>query len=224
MVSTDRVSSMTSGQGRHIGIWANSWSAFVGGLFSGLIVGIVFVVCADTIADAVRQPSCDDPGDLVLVSPTGSPEVSSFAAEFRGTNLTDGSTASSWAVLSSLAIGETATFEFTDPVDLQLICVVNGAPTNVVTYMLAGKVRSLAVRTDGSEVGQERLSPLAVLPESEIQNRQELDFDEGSTRSVTLTIRSTYDGLGTVDPEREPPQFRKPPGRTALAEVEFYRE
>lgn len=99
--------------------------------------------------------------------------------------------------------------------------MVNGAPTNSITYTSAGKIRAVLVTTAQSE-GSGRVSPLAALDAARSQNRQPLTFQVGMTGSVAFEIVSVYEGQGVYDLERNPPRWILPEGRTAMAEVEFY--
>ena len=117
--------------------------------------------------------------------------------------------------------GAWLSFTFEHPVDLQLICVVNGQPSSSVAYDNAGKVRSMTVTTQADN-GAPRTAPLTVLPTESMQDRQSVNFAEGATRWVRLRVDSYYEGLDVFDPQRG--IFEKWTGNVALAEIEFYRQ
>jgi hypothetical protein len=113
------------------------------------------------------------------------------------------------------------TFTFRTPQDLQVICIVNGVGSNWIWYQRADRVRTARVKTDPTE-GTGPVSPVKSLGEFEFQDRQPLKFEEGPTKSVTITIEEIYNGVTVYEPKGD--QFEEMPrtGHTALAEVEFY--
>jgi len=189
------------------------------GIASGVIVGILLVYAGPRISEAFVQPTCSNPRNLVL-KPAVADSAPNAGENYSVQNVVDGRTASVWVPPGEETIGASIKFTFDRSIDLQLICVVNGLPTNQASYDRAGKVRAFKVQTDSTASRREPISPLTVQSVGQIQNRQSLEFDRGETDTVVLTIASVYEGVGVVDPATN--EFVRPTGLTALAEVEFY--
>lgn len=210
------VLSLASGSG---GFFKYVAAPILTGAISGLAAGGLLLILSPAITESIVQPTCSNPRNLVL-KPVSIGPIPSAEGNYAVSNLVDGRTASVWVPPREAEAATPVTFTFDRNVDLQLICVVNGLPTDQASYDRANKVRALKVGTDATAGRREPESPLLLQPQGLIQNRQSLEFDRGETGTVMLTIVSVYEGISVTDPATN--EFVDPTGLTALAEVEFY--
>ena len=101
--------------------------------------------------------------------------------------------------------------------DLRLICIVNGQASNSWSYLRADRVRTAYVYTRGNNGVR---APVRTLGEYDLQNRQELEFAEGRTKTVAIEIAETYEGRTVMDPNVG--KYLGPTKRVALGEIELY--
>ena len=174
-----------------------------------------------TIVDRyLTEPSCQDPRGLELLDRESISSVEGTPAsekeDWEQEYVLDGKTVSVWVPEEGVD-RPFLEFKFKKPVDLQMICVVNGVPRDPISYLNADRVRLLRVETDAGTTPD---SPLLTLDEFDIQNGQVLTFEPGVTDSVELTIKSVYTGQNVFDPEID--QYSHATGRVGLSEVEFW--
>jgi hypothetical protein len=216
---------------------SNGWRSkvleiVVAPVITGLFVSVFLLILGPTIADRweIRKPTCENPRGVLSVGTEQlhSIEVSStqvYSTEepqrWSEDKLVDGITETVWVPRDGTAKGAYVTFFFHAPQDLQLICIVNGVASNSISYLRADRVRAARVKTDPTE-GPGPVSPVKSLGEFEFQNRQPLKFDEGPTRSVTITIEGIYNGVSVFEPKGDRVVEQPRTRHTALAEVEFY--
>jgi|UPI00054D567F hypothetical protein len=196
------------------------------GVFLGLFVTIKVT---PEWTSWLQSPSCADPKDLVPVAPADLEVASSptktppggteVNTDWSKDSLTDRNTATAWVPEQNE--GSTLDFTFTEgSVDLALLCVVNGKPSDEAGYQNAGKVRSLRIETDHG--GRARISPLRIQAVDVMQQRQEVNFNEGMTTHVHMEVVDWYPGIDVVDPEIQ--RWSEATDNIALAEIEFYRK
>jgi hypothetical protein len=211
---------------------SNGWRSkvleiVVAPVITGLFVSVFLLILGPTIADRweIRRPTCENPRGVLSVGTEQlhSIEVSSTEhPRWSKDKLVDGITETVWVPQDEKALGAQVTFTFGASQDLQLICIVNGVASNSISYQRADRVRAARVKTDPTEDGSGPLSPVKSLGEFEFQNRQPLEFDEGPTKSVTITIEGIYNGVSVYEPTGDRWEEKTRTGHTALAEVEFY--
>jgi hypothetical protein len=210
---------------------SNGWGSkvleiVVAPVITGLAVSVFLLIFGPTIADRweVRRPTCENPRGVLSVGTEQlrSIDVSSTEdPQWSKDKLVDGITETVWVPQDEKAKGAQVTFSFHAPQDLQLICIVNGVASNSISYLRADRVRAARVKTDPTE-DSGPVSPVKSLGEFEFQNRQPLEFDEGPTSSVTITIEGIYNGVRVYEPKGDRVEELPRTGHTALAEVEFY--
>jgi hypothetical protein len=193
---------------------------------TGLVVSVFLLILGPTIAERweIRKPTCEDPRGVLSVDVDEllSIEVSSTQEpQWSKDKLVDGITETVWVPKDDSVQGAQVTFAFRAPQDLQLICIVNGVASNSISYLRADRLRAARVKTDPTE-GPGPVSPVKSLGEFEFQNRQPLEFEEGPTKSVTITIEGIYNGVTVYEPKGDRLEEKERTGHTALAEVEFY--
>jgi hypothetical protein len=200
-------------------------------IITGLVVSLSLLIFGPMVADRweVRKATCEDPRGLVSVDAEELRRKKQLSIEVSSTQdpiwskdkLVDGITETVWVPQDGKVQGAWVAFTFPAPQDLQLICIVNGVASNSISYMRADRVRAARVKTDPTE-GREPVTPVKSLGEFEFQNRQPLEFEEGSTKSVTITIEGIYNGVRVYEPKGDRVEELERTGHTALAEVEFY--
>jgi hypothetical protein len=81
----------------------------------------------------------------------------------------------------------------------------------------AERIRTAYVYTKENEGVR---APVRTLGEYDLQNRQQLRFSKGETKSVAIRIAETYQGRKVMDPDVG--GYLGPVKRVALGEVELY--
>jgi hypothetical protein len=110
------------------------------------------------------------------------------------------------------------TLTFTDSEkDVRLICIVNGQASDSWSYLRAERVRTAYVFTRENDVVR---APVRTLGEYDLQNRQELEFAEGRTKTVAIEIAETYQGRTVMDPDVG--EYKPRSKLVALGEIELY--
>lgn len=207
------------------------------GSLTALLTGIVLLWLSPELVERFAQPSCEKPAGLTLLDPAGIEVRASSTADplsydfardqpadlWAAQKVLDGNIRSVWAPAEDQTIGAVLEFALPASTDIQLICVVNGVPSNTATYDRAGKLRTVQVGTDVTAGADDPVSPLIVQSFQNMQNRQPLEFESGTTASVTLTVRGVYAGIDAVDAAGRQVVEQASP-LTALAEIEFYAE
>ena len=100
--------------------------------------------------------------------------------------------------------GESLTFRFTEPVDLQRIQFINGYAKSADIFAANHRIRDLSIETD--EV-------LQVVSLQDTSDLQEVAFDFGFTSKVVIEVIEVYPGAGFDNPALT--------ADLALTEVEF---
>ena len=211
--------------------------------FAPVLTAILLLVWGPNVVEqnALRNPTCENTEGAIpipqnRVSVTGSdaqtPRDDETDADWKLTNLVDGNTHTAWVPLDAdlAANSESrphATFNFhrrnSDepwPIDLALVCVVNGYQVSEVGYIRANRARTIEVRTDDDE--DARTIVLDSVSEAEIQNPQTVDVRKGDVTELRITIVDTYAGRSVWDPANG--RNQDPTGHTAIAEVLFFRK
>lgn len=191
--------------------------ALVQGAFAGIVAPlmVVFLVAmmSGWLRDLFREPTCDDPKDLALITPSGvetrgNTVYSDADGAYPASTAIDTNSGTAWVEAApGYGVGEWLRFSFDDRPDIQMVCVVNGYAQNAARYELNGRVRQLDVTTDAGN----RTAVLADLPLDEVATFQRLRPLPGRTATVTLTIRSTSSMGGS-----------QAVADTAISEVEFW--
>lgn len=190
----------------------------VTGVVGGVVVSLLLTAWTPRIVEGFDEPTCNDPEELVLVEPAGVGATSWYNQVFENGvalphypgNAVDHDSGTAWVERSTTndyGIGESIAFQFDEPVDLQLICVVNGYAKSATLYEDNARARQWTVATDHA-------TSVAVLNDKTADSYatfESLPFAVGPTRTVTLTIMSTRAGQG-LDGDKD----------TALSEVEFW--
>lgn len=140
------VLSLASGSG---GFFKYVAAPILTGAISGLAAGGLLLILSPAITESIVQPTCSNPRNLVL-KPVSIGPIPSAEGNYAVSNLVDGRTASVWVPPREAEAATPVTFTFDRNVDLQLICVVNGLPTDQASYDRANKVRALKVGTDAT--------------------------------------------------------------------------
>lgn len=190
------------------------------GAVGGAVAGIILAILTPWVVDQIEGPTCDDTEDLVAVSPISVGATTWLTEEEESGNVivheprraVDHDSGTSWVEdaedpANPYGRGEQVRFEFDEPADLQLICVVNGYAKSWDLYEANARARQWTVDT---EQGQ-HVAVLADKTPNTYAGFQKLEFEAGTTGHVTLIIETTRAGLGDDG-------FRD----TALSEVEFW--
>jgi hypothetical protein len=106
-----------------------------------------------------------------------------------------------------------------DPVDVRLVCVVNGTPRDPASYRRADRIQ----RADLALSCREKpvVTVLRTMPDDRIHEPQELAGNCDGATYLELRVRQIYPGENITDPatgRREPPT-----GLVAVAEITLYR-
>jgi len=167
---------------------------------TGLVLAIFGLLAPGWIADRFRPPTCDAPEGLEQAKVdrndvTGAAKPDDvFKRKGRVTyepgNLVDGNTSTAWVEAESgLGLGSSVRLEFDEPVDVRLVCVVNGYAQSWDLYKRNSRARVLEVRT-----GQGKR--FAMLADAGRPDRpafyQQAAAAEGKTSYLTLTLDSAY--------------------------------
>jgi hypothetical protein len=104
-------------------------------------------------------------------------------------------------------------------VDVRLACIVNGVPLDDASYRRADRLRSVTIRTNCSDGGPSTVQ-LRSQAVTELQHSQSLGFRCTDLRSMTLQVRSVYDGEAITDPRTG--QRLGPSTRLAVAEITLF--
>lgn len=189
--------------------------------FTGAVVLLVSVigaistiwVIADQISEkaAASAPTCEDPGSLEEVM-TPAAIASSFLTEssivHSADRLIDGNLNRAWVEgVAGYGVNEWIEFTFSQPIDLKLICVVNGYAGTLAQYEKNARVAQFEITTAPGTT----TDSLAVKPSADYTVAQSLDFDKGPTTLVRLTVKSTRPGTGADATED-----------TSISEVTFW--
>lgn len=204
--------------------WVDHWLVdlvlkplIIGGVLT-LLLSALFSACAQPrIEDWLAPPDCQDPKDLEKIAVAGASATSERANEevpvpelgtdengqvktrefdYRPENLVDGDTGTAWSEGDTegnqLGHGESATLQFDEPVDIDLLCVVNGFAYAEDLYRKNARVRELTIDA-GSKSRRVTLEDVGV-DGGVVFQPVSLNF--GRVQSLTLTIDTTYAGLG----------------------------
>jgi hypothetical protein len=176
----------------------------VAGLSGGLLLQLVEPPFVKKFVHA--DPTCDDPGDLAKVdlkdikvdpSTLEKPGKASWSASAAF----DGQPGTGWVPARDERT-PTLTLTFLKPIDLRLMCAVNGVASNEWSYRRADRIRTaevLSLRDARDEAAWHR-APLSTLPAGEAQNRQQVGFEEGKCSTLMFRITERYVGETVLDP------------------------
>ncbi|WP_010202245.1 NADase-type glycan-binding domain-containing protein [Salinibacterium sp. PAMC 21357] len=196
-------------------VWHELWKA-------GLTIGLASaasVLITPTIQSILTEPSCDDPGDLRLVSRSElTAEASSVNGEeagatYEASRAIDGDSSTSWVEgkldsdENKYGEGEYLTITLAEPRNVQLVCVINGFARTQELYLHNSRVRQFSVVTDAGTTD-------SVLPEKPLElyaGYQSLNIAKGLTASIRLTIGTARAGQ---DSQQE--------SDTSISEVEIW--
>lgn len=180
---------------------------------AGVVVVILVAMMSGWLQEQFREPTCDDPKDLVLVTPSGvtarhDRAYADAEGVYPASNAMDTNSGTAWVEgQPGYGVDEWLRFTFDDRPDIQMICVVNGYAQTAERYELNGRVRQFEVTTDAGS----KTAVLADLPLDEVSTFQRLRLPQGRTETVRLTIRSTSSMGGS-----------RAIADTAISEVEFW--
>ena len=132
------------------------------------------------------------PRDRIMV------EASSFLGATDGIsydpeNTLDGDSSTAWnsAQAERNGLGQTLTYRFAFPVNLQALRFGNGYARDAEVYQANHRIRDITVTTDGSS---QRVSLL------DTSEDQEIAFEFGTTSKVTIEVTNVFVGSGFDDP------------------------
>lgn len=197
------------------GVWHEVWKAALTIAFGALAA----LWLAPWIQDVLTQPSCDDPGDLHLVSRS---ELTAAAtsenppeqgATYEAALAIDGDSSTAWvegaadSEPNKYGEGETLTISLQRARKVGLVCVINGYTNTQASYLHNARVRQLLVTTDSGSTD-------SVLPEKALEffaGYQSINVTEGRTTSVVLTIGTARAGQDSTQE-----------ADTAISEVEVW--
>jgi len=164
----------------------------------GLVLAVFGILAPPWIARRLQMPTCQDPGDLVLVTPTtvggGSKPPDTFqnrgAVSYWPANLVDDNTSTAWVEGEpGLGLGAQLTLHFDPDADVRLVCIVDGYAESWDLYKRNSRVRLLKVDSDQG-------TRTALLADAGSPDRpavyQQLNTEAGPTSRLTLTIVSAY--------------------------------
>lgn len=210
---------------------------FVTNLFStflGAILAVLVLIFTPQISErfAYLNPSCDNPEGLsslnlkqmyedkqLLIQTTSvvKPDSGYDSDLYEADKVIDGNPGRPW-VPAEEDRKRRLTLTFTDRErNVQLICIVNGQASDSWSYLRAERIRTAYVYTHGNDGVR---APVRTLGEYDLQNRQELRFDEGRTKMVAIEIAETYEGRTVMDPDVG--RYLGPKKRVAFGEIELY--
>ncbi|RLQ86172.1 hypothetical protein D9V28_04880 [Mycetocola zhadangensis] len=184
------------------------------GVAAGLVTilaGVTAIVGAFSSSRVANAPTCNDPGSLKEVAVEGlvaSSELAEPPIVHSASRLIDGNLNRAWVEgAEGYGVGEQLDFTFDEPVDLKLICVVNGYAGTLAQYEKNARVGQFEITT---QTGTSTDS-LGVKAPSEYANAQELEFQQGMTATVRLVLTSARPGTGANATED-----------TSISEVTFW--
>ena len=217
------------------------------GVIEALIIAIVLTFASPIIVrEAARvDPSCNDHPGLVPVNlavrlrdnqatATSMPPVED---QFAAARAFDTRTGSGWAapvarpgrttVEESLNLAVQSAenplaalrLEIKDPIDVRLVCVVNGTPRDPASYRRADRIQRADVAMSCWE--EPVTTVLRTMPDDRIHEAQQLGGHCDGATYLELRVRQAYPGENITDPatgRREPPT-----GLVAVAEITLYR-
>lgn len=199
---------------------------FIAPVISGVVVSVVLVALSplviSRIEDRLRPPTCQDPKELQrLPVAMIDVEVKSFEDEegWPAANLIDGDPGTAW-VPDRADDPRRATFRFEEPVDLRLVCVVNGNGGSGIGYKRADRLRTVNTVTEQS--GDPVQTNLRDLPEGDVNRLQQVQIVKGRTQMVQIDIVASWPGLTVFEPRDT--EYLRPTRLIAFGEAEFYRE
>lgn len=170
----------------------------VGPLIVGGILAAFGIWASPYIAARIQPPTCENPKELVLAHPSGAGGEAKpdddFARRGRVTyaasNLIDGNTSTAWVEgLPGMGIGAQVRIQFDQPVDVQMVCLVDGYAESWDLYKRNSRVRLLTASSD--QGSREALLTDAATPDRPAVY-QPVNVPTGETTSLTLTIDSAY--------------------------------
>lgn len=217
------------------------------GVIEALIIAVVLTLASPLIVrEAARvDPSCSDHPGLVPVNlavrllndeatATSTPPVDD---QFAAARAFDTRTGSGWAVPVARPVSTTVEealdlavrsaenplavlrLEIDDPVDVRLVCVVNGTPRDPASYRRADRIQRADVAMSCRE--EPVTTALRTMPDDRIHEPQELEGHCNGVTYLELRVRQVYPGENITDPATG---LRVPPsGLVALAEITLYR-
>jgi hypothetical protein len=190
-------------------------------IFGVLLVPIANLTVQPWLEDLLKPADCTNPKDLAKVDLDPNKDVEATSVlppervtvpelgvdengqaqtrlfTYRAGNLVDGDTGTAWSEDSKtgnqLGHGESVTLTFPQPVDVKLLCIVNGFAYSEDLYSKNARVRGLTINS-----GEARTQAVT-LTDPGVANGvvfQPITLGWDDTSSLTLTIASTYAGLG----------------------------
>jgi hypothetical protein len=203
-------------------------------ILAPIVTGIALVIFTPQIADsfAYLNPSCDkteglspirlqqmyDDRKLIIDRSTVAKPPKGFSPNhWQEAKIIDGNAGTPW-VPAEDDDKRRLTLTFTDgEQDVQLICIVNGQAATSWAYLRAERVRTAYVYTKKDSVVRANLRTLGP---DDMQNRQQLKFAKGKTKTITVEISETYEGQTVYDPDVD--RWLKRVERVAIGEIEVY--
>jgi hypothetical protein len=217
-------------------------------IFEGLVIGAVAGLAGSLLLIVVEpsfvatfvpaEPTCDDPGDLVKVNvlERGDIELEASSVEDLPEGVED-PTGEQWSAAAAFdgkpGTGwvpqrddeePTLTLTFDAPVDLQMMCAVNGVASTEWAYRRADRIRTAEVQSlsDARPETNWYRAPLKTMSIDEAQNRQQVRFQAGECSKLTLRITERYDGVTVSDPLLG--RYVERTGLVALGELELFED
>lgn len=177
--------------------------AALAGAIAGALVTLLLVWLTPVMSKTLlAEPSCDDPRGLTVATPiaieaSSSMTIDPMAADpehgHPPADAIDGDAGTAWAEgTEGTGIGESLTITLEPGTDLRMICVVNGWAKTFGIYRDNSRARQLEVSTKAGT----KVSVLRDAGASSFQRFRGLSVVPGSTDYVTLTIRTTWSGVG----------------------------
>jgi hypothetical protein len=164
----------------------------------GVVLATFGFLAPGWIARHFQPPTCGNPRGLVQVTPeraSGSAKASDHfpikgLVTYQPSNLVDGNTSTAWVEdKPGLGLGSEVGLHFEHPVDLRLVCVVNGYSQSWDLYKRNSRARLLSVDTRQGHVS-------AMLTDAGSPERpavyQQISCPTGSTSDMKMTLESAY--------------------------------
>ena len=164
-------------------------------LLIGAVLAVFGIFAPPWIADRLQAPTCEDSRDLLLATPDQVEGLSKPTDNFpkKGivaygvANLIDGNTSTAWVEgEEELGLGSQFTLRFQSPVDVRLLCVVNGYAESWDLYKRNSRIRLLTIDTQQG-------TRAALLSDAGSPDRpavyQPADVPPGKTTYLTMTIK-----------------------------------
>jgi hypothetical protein len=178
---------------------------FLKALVQGMVFALVVAAASaafgpwlgERVAKATKPATCSDTRDLRRNVPVSVEASSHLTAEgklrYDESKLIDGDSGTAWVEgKKGLGIGEQVTFNFSDSIDIRLLCVINGYANTWDLYQRNARVRGLDVVADDS-------SKNIILSDAGSPDHpaafQDVSLDMESEQ-LQLTITSAYAGSG----------------------------